>query len=127
MSWFNRSKPKEIWDEPVQGPLGDIEAAQKIREICRAAADSAEKSVRSDKMKEKKRKRERDRYERAARAAMEIAMKMSDDLMRDASVGEIVRFCMKANDEKTARPLLRAIGEVSIRSGVLDEHPALRE
>ncbi len=127
MRWFNRSKPREIWDEPVQGGLGDIEAAQRIREICRAAGDSAERSISSGKMKEKRRKRDRDRYERAARAAMEIAMKMSDDLMRDASVGEIVRFCMKANDEKTARPLLRAIGDVSIRSVVLDEHPALRE
>ena len=34
---------KEIWDEEIQWPIGDIQAAHKIREICRSAADSAGK------------------------------------------------------------------------------------
>ena len=37
-------------------------------------------------VRKQKRKYEGDRYERAAKAAMEIAMKISDDLLRDASL-----------------------------------------
>ncbi len=40
MRWFNQSKPKEIWDEDIQWPLGDLEAARRIREICDSAAPS---------------------------------------------------------------------------------------
>src|SRR5258708_12218792 len=43
MWWFSKGKRKEIWDEDIQWPIGDIEAAHKIRDICRSAADSAEK------------------------------------------------------------------------------------
>ena len=38
---FGKSKQKEAWDDPVEGPIDDIEAAKKIRVFCRAAADSA--------------------------------------------------------------------------------------
>ena len=58
---------------------------------------------------------------------MEIAMKVSDGLMRDAAVRQIVELCMKANDLKTARPLVRAIQARSIREDVLRDHPLLRE
>ncbi len=125
--WFTRSERTEVWDTPVPSPLGDIEAAQRIREICRAALDSAEKIGGKAALSAKKEKRERERYEGAARATMEIAMKMSDELMRDASVGDIVRFCMKANDVKTAKVLLRAIQAASIKHDVVNEHPALGE
>jgi hypothetical protein len=124
--WFRRRKRTEVWEEPLPFPLGDIEAAQKIRDICRAALDSAEHTG-NGALSVRRAKRERDRYERAARAAMEIAMKMSDELMRDASVGEIVRFCMKAADLKTAKVLARAIQAASIKGDVLSEHPALAE
>ena len=45
MQWFKKdaAAPKEIWDEPIEWPIGDIQAANKIREICRSAASSAEK------------------------------------------------------------------------------------
>ncbi len=124
--WFSKRKRTEIWDEPVPSRLGDIEAAQRIREICRAAFDSAEKLGGNGPLPARKAKRERERYERAAKATMEIAMKMADELMRDASVGEIVRFCMKANDVKTAKVLLRAIQAASIRHDVVSEHPDLQ-
>src|SRR6202034_3756260 len=105
---FNKGKRQEIWDEDIQGPIGDIEAAHRIRDICRSAADSAEKVAgfadRPDKA-HKKNKYEADRYERAAKAAMEIAIKMSDDLLRDSSVRQIVDLCVKANDLRTARIL----------------------
>ena len=134
MWWFNKAKRKEIWDEDIQWPIGDIEAAHKIRDICRSAADSAEKvgslADRPDTGKGKDSKNneyEAERYQRAAKAAMEIAIKMSDDLLRDASVRQIVDLCMKADDLRTARILFRAVHAISIREDVLKDHPSLRE
>jgi hypothetical protein len=43
MRWFNKGKPKELWDEAMQWPIGDLEAAGKIRDICNSAVGSAEK------------------------------------------------------------------------------------
>jgi hypothetical protein len=126
MWWFSRGERREIWDEQIQWPIGDIEAAHKIRDICRSAADSAEKVGGAGKPDDKKNKTEAERYERAAKAAMEIAIKISDDLLRDSSVRQIVSLCMKANDLKTARILFRAIQAVSIREDVLNDHPMLR-
>ncbi len=128
MWWFKRGTRKEIWDEDIQWPIGDIEAAHKIREICRSALDSAEKmAARAGAGETSKHDHEAERYERAARAAMEIAMKISDDLLRDSSVRQIVNLCMKADDLRTARILFRAIQAVSIREDVLNDHPQLRQ
>jgi hypothetical protein len=136
MWWFDKGKRKEIWDEEVPSPIGDIEAAHRIRDICRAAADSAEKTSGADNTKntgknENKKSRrdehEADRYERAARVAMEIAIKISDELLRDSSVRQIVDLCMKANDLRTARILCRAIQAPSIKQDVLNDHPILRQ
>jgi hypothetical protein len=126
MGWFSKAKRPEIWDEEIQWPIGDIEAAHKIRDICRAAADSAEK-IGSVARLDKSMQLEADRYERAAKAAMAIAMKISDGLLRDASVRQIVDLCMTANDLKTARILFRAIQAASISNEVLNEHPELRQ
>ena len=128
MWWFDKVKRKEIWEEDLEWPIGDIEAAHKIRDICRSAADSAEKvggdTGRPD---SKNSKYESERYERAAKTAMEIAIKISDALMRDSSVRQIVNLCLKASDLKTARILFRAIQSPSIKEEVLSEHPVLRQ
>jgi hypothetical protein len=126
MRWFNKSKPTEVWDAVIEWPIGDIEAAHRIREICRSAVDSAEKIAAADDRSHKKIAGEVERYERAAKVAMEIAIKISDDLLRDAAVRQIVELCLKANDAKTAQPLFRAIQAVSIRQEVLNEYPILR-
>lgn len=126
---FGRKSEGEVWDEPVDGPLGDIEAAERIRNICRSAADSAEQAARlsgnGKRSAQKQHKTESDRYERAAKAAMQIAMKMSDELMRDAAVREIVDLCLAANNSKTARILFRAIRAPDIRDMVVRDHPEL--
>ena len=128
MWWFNKGKRGEIWDEEIQWPIGDIEAAHRIREICRSAADSAEKVAGfTGAANNEKDKKEYERYARAARAAMEIAIKIADDLLRDSSVRLIVSLCVQANDLKTARILFRAIQAVSIREDVLNDHPILRQ
>ena len=124
---FNKTKKTEVWDEAIEWPIGDIEAAHKIREICRSAADSAEKIAAAADRSHQKISGEVERYERAAKVAMEIAIKISDDLLRDAAVRQIVELCLKANDSKTARPLFRAIQSKSIRDEVLREHPSLQE
>ena len=124
---FNKTKKTEVWDEAIEWPIGDIEAAHKIREICRSAADSAEKIAAAADRSHQKISGEVERYERAAKVAMEIAIKISDDLLRDVAVRQIVELCLKANDSKTARPLFRAIQSKSIRDEVLLEYPSLRE
>jgi hypothetical protein len=132
MRWFGKQPPRDIWDEAVEAPLGDIEAAERIRNICRSAADSADWvgsfAARGDPNKRavsKKHEAESARYQRAAKAAMEIAMKVSDELMRDAAVREIVELCLKARDLKTARILFRAIHAPSIRDDMRREYPDL--
>ena len=128
MRWFRRQSSPEIWDESVEGPIGDIEAAHKIRDICRSAADSAEKVAGfAGLFDTPKKKYEAERYQRAAKRAMEIAMKIADDLLRDSAVRQIVGLCLKANDLRTARILFRAIQAASIREEVLQEHPTLRQ
>jgi hypothetical protein len=131
MRWFSKDTRKEIWDEDIQWPIGDIEAAHRIRDICRSAADSAEKvgslADRPENPDNKKNQHDAERYDRAAKAAMQIAIKISDDLLRDSSVRQIVNLCVKANDLRTARILFRAIQAVSIREDVLNDHPILRQ
>ena len=149
MWWFDKDKRerKEVWDEEIQGPFGDIEAAHIIRDICRSAADSAErtggvaerqenksnknnktnKNKNSEDKDAKRNAHEADRYERAAKAAMEIAIKISDELLRDSSVRQIVDLCMKAGDLRTARILFRAIQTPSIKAEVGNDHPTLRQ
>jgi hypothetical protein len=128
LRWFKRDRPAEIWDERIDGPIGDLDAAHRIRDICRSAADSAQQVAGlAGKSDSKKKKREAERYERAAKAALTIAMKISDDLLRDAAVRQIIDLCMKADDLARARILLRAIQAASIREGVLQEHPALAQ
>ena len=127
MWWFNKGERKEIWDEDIQWPIGDIEAAQKIRGICRSANDSAEKLGGSADRSDNKIKYEVERYERAATTAMKIAIKISDDLLRDSAVRQIVDLCLQANDLRTARILFRAIQSVSIKEDVLNDYPILRQ
>ena len=128
MRWFRKDKRGDIWDEPIAWPIGDIEAAHKVRDICRAAAESAEKIAGfTGRPDNKKHTYETERYQRAAKTAMEIAIKISDDLLRDAAVRQIVNLCVTADNLKTARILFRAIQAVSIREDVMNDHPALRQ
>ncbi|MBR1226792.1 MULTISPECIES: hypothetical protein [unclassified Bradyrhizobium] len=127
MQWFKNDAPKEkeIWDEPIEGPIGDIQAAHKIREICRSAASSAEKISGAADRSHAKIKSEVERYERAAKVAMEIAMKISDGLLRDTAVRQILELCLQANHTTTAQTLFRAIQSKSISDDVLKQHPIL--
>jgi hypothetical protein len=126
--WFNKGKPKELWDEAIQWPIDDLEAARRIRDICNSAVGSAEKvGSQMGLAKTKANNYETERYKRASKAAMEIAIKISDDLLRDAALRQIVALNVKANELRTAAVLFRGIQAVSIKEDVLNEHPALRQ
>src|SRR5262249_8595834 len=132
MRWFGREKPSEIWEEAIASPSGDIEAAETIRNVCRSAAESADFvggfAARADNAKrsvQTKHEEHSARYQRAAKTGMESAMKVSDELMRDAALKEIVELCLKANDTRTAKILFRAVLTPSIRDGMLRDYPAL--
>jgi hypothetical protein len=127
MRWFNKGKPKELWDEAIRRPVDDLEAARRIRDICNSAAGSAEKVGSQVGSETKATKYEAERYKRASKVAMEIAIKISDDLLRDAALCQIVALSVKANELRTAAVLFRGIQAVSIKEDVLNEHPALRQ
>ena len=126
MQWFKRTQRSDIWDETLEAPVGDIEAAKRIRQICRSAANSAEIVGASVDRTNKNVLHEVERYQRAARAAMELAMQVSDELLRDAAVRQIVELCLKATNITTAQTLFRAIQTKSIRDEVLRDFPQLQ-
>jgi hypothetical protein len=109
-----------VWDEEILSPIGDLEAAQTIRTICASAAELAKEVSGGNCGPAQTR-----RYERATKAAMQIAMKVSDDLLRDAALGHIIDLCMQANSRKTAQTLLRGIQSHAILEAVLSDHPVL--
>jgi hypothetical protein len=47
--------------------------------------------------------------------------------MRDASLGQIIRLCVKVDHLKTARVLLRAIRSEKSRAELMADHPVLRD
>jgi hypothetical protein len=66
MRWLGKDKPKDPWDEEIVWPLGDIEAAERIRRICRSAGEAAAIVARSRGGKENPRRRGSDNRKRSA-------------------------------------------------------------
>ena len=125
MRWFNRDRPPDVWETGVE-PEGDIETAQLIREICAAAAAITERmATLRGRHAEAEKATEGERYQAAIKCALELARKMSDDAMRDVSVSQITRLCVKAGHLKTARVLLRAIQSDGIRNELIAESASL--
>ena len=124
MRWFQKSQEPDVWQVADNRPLGDIEAAQKIREICSAAGSIAAKVAAGGRRAEQG--NETERYQAAIKCALEIAMKISDDSMRDVSVSQIIALCMKVDLLKTAKILVRAIKAERTREELIAEYPALR-
>ncbi len=125
MRWFNKVEQKEVWDDIELPVSDDFEAARKIREICHSATSRPGNSGRA--MGTDATQHTAERYRRAAKVAMEIAIAISDELLRDAAVCQIVGLCVSTNDLKTAGILLRAVQDASLRENLLRDHPALRQ
>ena len=102
MRWFHREQRPDVWEVADDQPLGDIGAAHKIRDICASAGTIAERLVAAG-------GRDAERYHAAIKRALEIAMQISDDSMRDVSVSQIIKLCVRVDHLKTAKVLLRAI------------------
>jgi hypothetical protein len=126
MRWFQKTRQPDVWEVADAQPLGDIEAAHRIREICACAETIAEKMTAAG-GREHRKAAETERYQAAIKRALEIAMKISDDAMRDVSVGQIIGLCVTVDHMKTARILVRAIKSDSTRAELIDGNPALRE
>ncbi len=145
MRWFQKTRRPEVWEIADDQPLGDIESASRIREICASAGAIAEnmtggrqvdrkvdrKKVEKEQAEKDKAQKERaleaERCQAAIKRALEIAMKISDDQMRDVSVSQIIRLCVKVDHLKTARVLLRAIRSEQTLAELMADNPVLRE
>jgi hypothetical protein len=126
MRWFYRERQPEVWEVVDDQPLGDIAAAHKIRDICASAGTIAERLVAGGgRDAEKKLAADAERYQAAIKRALEIAMQISDDSMRDVSVSQIIRLCVQVDHLKTARVLLRAIQSEKTRAELVADHPKL--
>jgi len=126
MRWFHRERQPDVWEVADDQPLGDIGAAHKIRDICASAGAIAEKlAAAGGRDAEKKLAADAERYQAAIKRALEIAMQISDDSMRDASVSQVIRLCVQLDHLKTARVLLRAIQSEKTRAELVADHPKL--
>ncbi|QHO71560.1 hypothetical protein ACH79_01900 [Bradyrhizobium sp. CCBAU 051011] len=127
MGWFRKDPQPDIWEVAGDEPLDDIAAAHRIRDICAVAGAIAEKMAAGGRHAEKDRAVDAARYQAAIKCTLEIATKISDDAMRDASLGQIIRLCVKVEHLKTARVLLRAIHSEKSRAELMADHPVLRD
>jgi hypothetical protein len=126
MRWFQKDRPPDVWEFAADQPLGDIGAAQKIREICASAGAIAEQmTVLNGRKAESQKASEAARYQAAVKRALELAKQISDDAMRDISVSQIIILSVKAGHMKTARVLLRAIRSDKTQAELMAVHPAL--
>jgi hypothetical protein len=136
MNWFGSGEQtknpgdksasdKKPWDD-IKEPLGDLEAARTIRAICKTVTAEPPKPGGLARLRKPPAENPADYSARAAKAAMELAMKITDPLVRDDAVRQIIGLCIASRDVRAAQILTRAIQSESIRAEVLEEYPALR-
>jgi hypothetical protein len=126
MRWFHSERQPDVWEVADDQPLGDIGAAHKIRDICASAGTIAERLVTAGgRDAGQKRAADAERYQAAITRALEIAMQISDDSMRDVSVSQIIKLCVQVDHLKTAKVLLRAIQSEKTRAELVADHPKL--
>ena len=126
MRWYHRERQPEVWEVVDDQPLGDIGAAHKIRDICVSAGTIAERLVTAGgRDAEKQQAADAERYQAAIKRALEIAMQISDDSMRDVSVSQIIKLCVQVDHLKTARVLLRTIRSEKTSADLVADHRKL--
>jgi pentatricopeptide repeat protein len=128
MTWFRKEEPREAWEIDDEGAIDDIKAARQIREICNSVSGSAERvAVLFYGPNNKSKKREIDRYKRARKLAEKKVEQISDKLLRDTALNQILNFCMKANDIESAEKLFHQLQTTMIKENVISEHPIFRD
>jgi hypothetical protein len=127
MTWLKKSEPTEAWEIEDEENIGDLELARQIREICNSVGDSAEAvSVLYYGPRTETQVREIDRYERAKKHAEKRIEQISDELLRDTAIYQLLTFCMKARDVENAERLFHRIQTARITELVKSEHPMFR-
>jgi hypothetical protein len=129
MRWFQKTG-REAREAADARSRRDIEAAKRIREICASAGADAEmvaggQTDNAETTSNAEVALETERYRAAKKSALELALQISDDSVRDVSVWQILDLCVKANDLTTARILLRGIQSEQIRTELAADNPAL--
>lgn len=126
MRWYHRERQPDVWEVADDQPLGDIGAAHKIRDICASAGTIADRLVAvGGRNADRRQAADAERYQAAIKRALEIAMQIADDSMRDVSVSQIIKLCVQVDHLKTARVLLRAIQSEKMRADLVADHPEL--
>ena len=128
MTWLKKSEPTEAWEIEDDENIGDLELARQVREICNSVADSAEAvSVLYYGPRTERQVREIDRYERARKRAEKKMEQISDELLRDTAIYQVLNFCMKAGDVENAERLFYRIQTARITELIKSEHPMFRD
>ncbi len=96
----------------------------KVRTICQIYNGSAE-SVGSGEFSKDDEigQYEINRYEKGRKEALEIAIKLTDDLYRDAALHAAFDFCMNAKDMEFATIIAEAITIEVIQDKIVEEYP----
>ena len=93
MAWLKKIEPKEAWEIEDDEEIGDLKLARQIREICDSVAASAEAvSVLHYGPRTETKKRAMDRYERAMKRAKRKIEQISDELVRDTAIHQILNL-----------------------------------
>lgn len=97
--------------------------AIRVRALCQLFAGSAE-IIGSGKVSddEEIREYERQRYEKGRKEVLEIAIKLTDKLYRDAALHASLDYCMKAKDLQFANIIARAITVDMIQEKIVQDH-----
>jgi hypothetical protein len=130
MHWFSKGDHTKFFWEELNEPLGDLEAAKAIRAICKSVSPETQKPKTNGFGRSRHQRNDEQKADlqvRAAKAAMEIALKISDQLVRDAALRQIIGLCMASDNLKAAQILVRAIQSQTIKTDVLNEYPALSQ
>jgi predicted XRE-type DNA-binding protein len=127
MKWFRKppKAPNSMAPASTSDPKINVElqALTKTRNMCAVTMASAVSFAQSS--YDDLAKGERQRFESAKRMSLELAKDTTDVSYRDAALQHIVELCMKANDIKTARILVRGIQTGMIREKLLEEYPVI--
>jgi len=124
MRWFREKPKREIW-EAEKLPTDVFEAAREIRVICDIASESALNIAALGRATDKATQHHVARYENAKKRALELAKALSDELMLETAINQIVELCIKANDIKTAKVLFPAIQSQAVREALRVKYPSL--
>src|SRR3978361_2326507 len=123
MSWFKRQATQSSAPDTDARPAADAQALLKIHNRCAVAAPSAESVAHS--AYEDLSKAEKQRFESAKRMSLVLAKNITDASYRADALHRIIELCMNANDEGTARILVRGIQSELIREKLLEDYPVI--